>query len=263
MRLQVLTATMNQKDFSLIEKMNISSDVVFANQCKVTGYEECTFQTWKAKMISTNTKGVGTNRNLALMYSDGDIILFADDDIVYMDDYSSKVIEAFEKNKGADALIFGLDMVKNGKREFLIRNKNKRLFFWNSLKYGACVLAARREFVEKWNIKFTELFGGGTLYSCGEDSLFILDLFRKGAKIYAVEYVLGTHVNDTSTWFTGYNEKFFYDKGAWIACAFPKSRHLIKWYFILRFRKKTELSLSNIHKYINSGIQGFHSLRKF
>lgn len=263
MRLQVLVAKMNQKDFSLIEKMNISSDVIFANQCGTTSYEECMLGTQKAKMISTDTKGVGINRNLAMMYADADIILFADDDIIYLDDYAQKVLHIFEKNKKADAIIFSLELIKNGKRNYRIVNKNKRLFFGNSLKYGAPVLAVRRTFIQKWNIKFTELYGGGVLYSCGEDSLFILDVLRRGGKIYASNYILEKTMNDTSTRFTGYHEKYFYDKGAWLACAFPKSKHLIKGYFVFRFRKKTKLSLFCIYKYINRGLQGFGILARY
>lgn len=39
MKLQVLVATMNQKDFSLFEKMNIQCDVIFANQENENRYE--------------------------------------------------------------------------------------------------------------------------------------------------------------------------------------------------------------------------------
>lgn len=263
MKLQILVATMNQKDFSLIKKMNILTDVVFANQNGTNEYHEYTFGTCKAKMISTNTKGVGINRNLAIIYSDAEILLFSDDDITYSDDYAQRVIKEFETNKKADVIFFCIDLTRYGKKIDTFRNKSKRLHVWNSLKYGTPAMAVRREFIQKWNIKFTELYGGGALYSCGEDSLFILDLFRKGAKVYASGYVLGQCMCDKSTWFTGYHEKFFYDKGAWLAAAFPKSKCFMKWYFILRFQKKTDLSLLDAYKYINSGIRGFDILKGY
>ena len=68
MNFEVLVATMHQSDFSKISEMNISSDVVFANQCDRTAYEELRFDGHTAKMISTETRGVGMNRNLSLIH---------------------------------------------------------------------------------------------------------------------------------------------------------------------------------------------------
>ena len=46
-------------------------------------------------MITTTTHGVGINRNLALFYATGDILLLADDDMVYADGYPEMVRKAF------------------------------------------------------------------------------------------------------------------------------------------------------------------------
>ena len=64
-RFQILCVTMHQKDFSKIKEMNIHSDVVFANQCDETRYDTLEFEGHRAEMISTATRGVGINRNLA------------------------------------------------------------------------------------------------------------------------------------------------------------------------------------------------------
>ena len=55
-KLQVLVATMGQKDFSKIEEMNIASDVIFANQSDDTKYDEKRFDGYLAKMITTGTR---------------------------------------------------------------------------------------------------------------------------------------------------------------------------------------------------------------
>ena len=108
MKLQVLCATIKQNDFSLAEAMNIQTDVIFANQNGSNKTEEKDFGTFKAKMISTDTCGVGINRNIALMNSDADICLFADDDIRYEEGYERVVKRAFEDSPTADVLIFNL-----------------------------------------------------------------------------------------------------------------------------------------------------------
>ena len=108
-RFEILCVTMHQKDFSKIEQMNIHSDVVFANQADRTCFEEKEFDGHRARMITTDTRGVGINRNLALTYAKGEICLFADDDVTYNDDMEERVLAEFDAHPDADIIIFHLD----------------------------------------------------------------------------------------------------------------------------------------------------------
>lgn len=263
MELEVLVATMQQEDCSLTERMNLRQNAVIANQCGRWGYEEQNREAGKVCMISSDTRGVGTNRNLGLGLATADILLFADDDIVYYDSDLQGVMDAFQEFPDADMIFFGIDMTRNGEVFDKRRNRKKRLHVWNALRYGAARMAVRREAVIKNRLSFSTLFGGGCRYSSGEDTLFILDCFRAGLKVYSHSYVLGTCAKDTSTWFTGFNEKYMFDKGAWVACAFPKSKHLMKWYFIWRFSKKSELPLRTVIRQFNAGIRAFRKLKSF
>ena len=101
-RFQILCATMHQKDFSKLEEMNIHSDVVFANQDNRFDYKELNFDGEHiAKLVTTNTVGVGKNRNIAFLYADADICLLADDDVVYKDNVEKIVLEEFNNYKDA------------------------------------------------------------------------------------------------------------------------------------------------------------------
>ena len=62
-------------------------------------------------------------------------------------------------------------------------------------------------------MSFSLLFGGGARYSNGEDSLFLHDCLKKGLHLYAGTDEIGEEVYRESTWFKGYNEKFFTDRG--------------------------------------------------
>jgi hypothetical protein len=84
---------MHQKDFSKIKEMNVHSDIVYANQCDKTSFEELEFEGHTAKMISTQTRGVGVNRNLVLTYADAEICLMADDDVCYKDDAKERILK--------------------------------------------------------------------------------------------------------------------------------------------------------------------------
>ena len=109
-KLQVLVATMGQKDLSLAEKMNIPCAAILANQ---DGREE-RLEAGPVKLITTATRGVGRNRNIALAAATGEYLLFADDDVVYYDGLETEVVRAFEENPDADMLVFSMDIVKNG-----------------------------------------------------------------------------------------------------------------------------------------------------
>ena len=72
---------------------------------------------------------------------------------------------------------------------------------------------ASPRYLQNTNVGFSLLFGGGARYSNGEDSLFLRDCLRQGLKIMASPEVVGEEKERESTWFHGYNDKFFKDRG--------------------------------------------------
>ena len=259
MKLEVLVATMGQESCALAEKMNITGAAVLANQCDRWAYEE----QGEIRMLSTATRGVGINRNLALQLSKADIILFADDDVSYYDGALEGVVKAFEQLPRADVIFFGLDMTRNGKVFDKRRNKVRRVHIWNALRYGAARMAVRRSAVMEKRLSFTTLFGGGCIYGSGEDTVFIADCLRAGLKVCSHDLVLGTCAKDSSSWFSGYNEKYFYDRGAMVACVFPKLKHVMKWHFARKTAKKQHVPLKKVIKYMNMGIKGYKTLTPY
>lgn len=262
-RLQVLVATMHQTDFSLIEKMNIQADVIIANQADYEAVNECSFGPYHAKMITTRTRGVGVNRNIALQAADAEIVLFADDDIVYQADIFSGVLKAFDEIPQADLIVFGADYTKAGEVYLQRHYQTKKCYIWNSMGFGAAFLAARRQRIAEKNLLFSELFGGGCIYGSGEDSLFLKNCLDKNLTLFSHELVIGKNSKDESTWFCGFDKKFFFDKGAWTAAAFPKIKHFVKWYFLLRFWRSSQISIFDMLRQYNRGIQYYGLSRPY
>lgn len=204
---------MHQKDHSLIDEMKITTDAIVANQTdnnSVISYEK---GSQKITYLNFNERGVGLNRNNALMRSDADILVFADADEVFVEEYDSIITQAYEDRPDADVIIFNVGTIGDnlGRRT---ERKSKKLHFWNIFNYGAPRITVRNDVIKRENIYFSRLFGGGALYSAGEDTLFLYDLYKSGLNIYIQPTNIGNVKQDESTWFTGYNEKYFYDKGA-------------------------------------------------
>ena len=79
--------------------------------------------------------------------------------------------------------------------------------------------------------------------------------FDKGLKVYGCGYVLGTCAKDSSTWFRGHNEKFFYDKGVLMRYLFPKAPRLMALYFGIRFKRETRLSVYRRVRLMLAGVR--------
>ncbi len=263
MKLQVLAVTMNRPNLSIAEEMHIRCDAVIANQAD---REETVTQDTpygRLTMVTTTTRGVGRNRNIALQAADGDILLMADDDVVYREDMPEQVIKAFADNPKADVIVFGLELTKEGQVFDKRCDRHRRLHVWNAMKVGACRVAIRREALARTGITFHESFGGGCPFSAGEDNLFVKACFDKGLRVYAHPYVLGTCRKDSSSWFVGCNEKYFYDKGVLVRHLFPRTAYIMALYFGAYFRRETSVGLWKRLKLVYAGVRAGKTLTPY
>jgi glycosyltransferase involved in cell wall biosynthesis len=251
---------MNQNDFSLIEKMNIQCDVVFSNQANHVGYTELKCENFRAKMISTNTRGVGKNRNISLTYAEGDIILFADDDMKYVNGYTKLIENEFECFPDADVIIFNITS-NDKKRPQLQNHVTKRLHKLSKMPYGAPRIAIRKTSWEKSNVWFTPLFGGGAKYTSGEDSIFLQGVKKKGLHIYISDKTIGEVDMSNSSWFSGRNEEYFFNKGAYCKAVHPHFFWLWKFYYCIRL--KSHISFFEKMSSFDKGVHAYMAGRTF
>lgn len=236
MNLQVLVATMHQNDHRLLKKMNIQSDAIIGNQCDRNEVEEFDYNGYKIKYFSFNERGVGLNRNNALMRAESDICLLADDDIILKKNYRNIILESFKKNPKADIIFFNLE--EEIPRRFIIREKMK-IGYWNYMRFGAARMAFKRKSITKHGITFNLHFGGGAEFGSGEDTLFINSCLKHNLNIIALPITIGRiEESRPSTWFEGYNNKYFIDKGALFAAISRKWSYFLCLQFLIRKRKK-------------------------
>jgi len=256
MKIEVLATTMFQKDLTKYKEMNIQTDVVFANQDDRHEYIEERIEGNFVKMVTTPYRGVGKNRNMALLSAAGDILLFGDDDLIYVDGYGVAIEKAFESIPDADIILFNLGTLdkEDGGRVNLNCSKVNLL---NVLNYGMPRVAIRRSSIEKANLWITTLFGGGSKYCGGEDNLFLVTALKKGLKIYTHPFYIGMLKKRESTWFDGFNEKFFFDNGAFLETAFPVLKHPFAWYFAVKFSKKSEQRILELVGLQYEGMKAF------
>ena len=211
MKIQVLVAAVGQTDRSLPQKMNIQTDAIVANQCDENSVEQFEWNGHNVKYLNFVERGVGLNRNNALMRADADICLFADDDMVYADGYGETLERLFSENPTADVIIFN---IKEKQVSRYVIPKKMKVGYLNYLRYGTARVAVRLSSVKKNGIYFKQCFGGGTEYSHGEDNIFINSCLKKGLKVIAVPDFLAELTEEReSSWNKGYDEKYIRDQG--------------------------------------------------
>ena len=262
MKLEILLSIIDKKEnnevYKHLKEKNVTTDVIIVNQTNFDSVSKKYINGKKVNILNLNERGVGLSRNTALQRTDADIVLFADDDEKFESDYETKILDAFEKLPSADIILFNVKS-KNPRRPAAEIKKIKKVSWYNSMKYGAYQIAIKVVPLKKRRIAFSTLFGGGSKFGSGEDSLFLLDALNAGLKIYTHPDRIATIEQKNSTWFKGYNKRFFFDRGALFAAAFrfPKIIALVQ-----LFRKRnvyiSNLSLLQQYKYLCIGIKYFN-----
>ena len=253
MNLEVMLSVMNLKKEDL-EKMHITSKCTVINQCDMNYYE----QYGNFHIYSYDELGNSNSRNRGLEHVTEDIVLLCDDDVVYNDKYEDIVISEFKKNENADVFFF--NMYSPNRKKRVIR-KRKRLHLWNSLNYASYNIAFRKNSIIDKNIRFNTEFGPNAKYSNGTDTMFIVDIFKNKLHVYSCPENLGIVYNKSSTWFKGYNEKYFFNKGALFTAINRQFRYLLIFQYLIRhievckdigFTKALKQMINGSNDYINS-----------
>lgn len=260
MKYQLIVSTMEQKDDSIYNKMNISSDAIIINQSDCFEINETQKDGNTLKMYTFKERGIGLSRNSGMMRADADIIQFADDDMIFTDTYKEDVINEFKNHPEADIILFSLQSL-NPDRPLIKIDKFSRVSKKEALKYGCARLAARREKLLYNNITFSLLFGGGAKFGSGEDTIFLQDCINAGLKIYKSPVKVADVKQDESSWFNGYTEKYYEDKGALFRAALP---YLCYVYAIVSAIKSSSKNYSKkeILKFYLNGIKLYKSKQR-
>ena len=263
MRVTLLISALKADTDKLIEKMNFKTDAVIVNQCDEDGREEIDGNDQKIVLIKSPERGVGKSRNLCMDNSFGDIILFSDDDIVYEEGFDEKIIKEFESHPEADMIMFNVKVCEE--RRTYENDSFKKLSRMGIGRYPAYSIAVRRDVLIDKKVRYSELFGGGAKYSNGEDSLFLMDAYKSGIAMYASPVFIAEEIPRQSTWFEGYTEKFFFDRGVLFAFLYGKNAWIWRLRFILVKKEMFtgKIKRSEANKLMKNGIkEGFAIMKK-
>ena len=259
MKIEVLMSAMHQENFDIAYKTKIQSDLLIINQCDRDDYAEMVVEGHLWRMISTTERGSAKSRQKAIDNANGDICLFCDDDEELVDGYQHVILKAFEELPDAAGIVFNVNRINNNlKKSYYKITKIKQAPSYRA--YGAPMLAIILHKIQNVGIKMNENFGSGAEWGGGEDSLFEHDIRKAGLKLYEYPEVIATiDYGTASQWFQGYDEKYFYNLGAFCEYRYGKNvllKQLRKLYTCYRLRKEKKLNLHMKLKWMNLGSKG-------
>ena len=244
---QVLVTTMHCRNVaSLLQQMKVKNAMV-GNQTD----KNLIYQVDGTTVYDFQEKGVGLNRNNLWMRTEADYVLFGDDDLVYVDDYEEKVLNAFAKYPDADVIVFNLEETK--KERYVIEN-DFRVKYHNFMRFGAARIAVKTSSLRLHGILFNTSFGGGTPHSNGEDTLFLHACLRAKLHVYAVSETIAKLTEArASTWFKGFNKKYLYDKGILYYVMSPRMYWFLNLQDALRHHRSYGTSFASCYKEMKKG----------
>lgn len=257
MKFQVLMATMyqNRDDIKgLMENSGLCCDVLLVNQAK----ENCTYtlmnDTQRIDVVERSERGLSKSRNCALHHSTADICLIADDDMHYVNDLEPLILQAFADHPEYDLIAFYIDRDESFAQKQM--GKQRSIGKFSSLALMSVQIAFRRSRILAQQIAFDERFGAGSgCFICGEENIFLMDCLAKGLRIGYIPLLIGATTENESSWFQGYNDRYFISKGAAFERLFPiLSLFVIAVFAILkRSIYRDEITMMHAFKYMLEG----------
>lgn len=197
MKLDMLYSTYQNGIFPLIKNLpqpNTSVNIIIIHQINESfndenGIIQLLNSRTDIQYYESYTKGVTISRNIALGKSQGDIVLFCDDDVVYKKDFQDRIIEQYEKNPTLGFITFSysnyLDMQSFAPKFSQSKFKHN---LKTILRVGTIEVTARRKFIIKNKIKFAEDMGAGAKYFLCDEPVFLSQFLKKN--IHGIYYPL-------------------------------------------------------------------------
>ena len=214
---ELLVSCMGLKDLRILELANVQSDVLIVDQCGENGLTEHNFRGHAVRHMRCDERGLSRSRNRAIENAQGTFGLICDDDETLVDGYPAVITRAYRDLPDADIICFRLE-----NRPRNLKPKVQRINPLSALSIASCQISMRMSSVQRAGVRFDTLMGAGSGNGAGEETKFVRDCLRAGLTIYYVPeniglvaaYQLDSDKADESTWFTGINDMYFYQRGA-------------------------------------------------
>lgn len=152
---------------------------------------------FKFDSVKSSERGVAKSRNTVLRNANTKYLLFADDEIVFLDRGIKLAIEFLENNPECDMVLTqAIDTTGALRKRY--PKKQVKLTKFNSAKAATYEMIVRVDSIKSKHVYFDEKFGAGVSNYIGDEYIFITDLLNKGGSAIFLPITIAIHPKDSS-----------------------------------------------------------------
>ncbi|MFK7060389.1 glycosyltransferase [Flavobacterium oreochromis] len=258
--IEILVSTVNRKSLDFLYKMFPDFP---KNEYKILIVNQYSSEDLKLnsdfkniRIINSKTLGSSKNRNIALENAIGKIIVFADDDIVYPENFIKILVKAYSENN-TEVIFFKANKNSTTSLKKYSTRKISNLGILKILSFGTIEITMNLEKIKQRGnfLLFDENFGINAIYKLGEEPIFLMDLKNKGCHFTFIPEILVYHEEDNSYDKLSINEKYFYFGAIY-------TRIFKYWFYLFIIikigydLKDKKINVSNIYNLLNIALKG-------
>lgn len=189
-------------------------------------YDYSKFNMVNVDLVISETKGVSVSRNIALENATADIVMVADDDLLFDCDGIQSVVNFFNECEYVDVVIAKLKAKNRSSFRDYSRYVNKKRIN-GRVEACSCELFFRVKSIR--GVLFDTRFGVGSKYPGFEENLFLHQLHKRDCHFFFVNEFIAIH---NESFHTGLrrDKDYMIAYGAYMRLAFP-------WTFLFRLSK--------------------------
>lgn len=243
--LEILIATMNRNSLDFLNQLfpfvsYTGFRLLIVNQTD----ENCLLHSDypNVRVINSFERGLSKSRNLALQNTLGKIVLIADDDVIYPENFQQKIIQAYNNHTEASIICFRTQ-TKEGKLYSKYPAEGKELNSRKLNKILSIEVTANREALQAKNCVYNEWFGLGAKFEDAETLYFLRRAFYSGLKLFFCPETIVVHESYSSSDEVA-SDRLIYAKmaGFYKRFGFGAYYYLLKYMFFLIRKNYTPLA---------------------
>jgi glycosyltransferase involved in cell wall biosynthesis len=193
---EILLSTMNRDNLDFLVPMfpfaHFSDfNILIVNQ--TTQDQQLISNYPTVRVINVIDKGLSKSRNLALQNASKKIGLIADDDLVFLEGFDSRVAQGFNRFTQAAAIKYITTTFEGVPFRRYPKVPLGKLTAMQRLSSTSWEIALSIEVVRRSGILFDTLFGLGSVFPLGEEPVFLNDLYNAGYQVCHEPEVIVTH----------------------------------------------------------------------
>ncbi|RYJ38490.1 Glycosyl transferase [Flavobacterium anhuiense] len=256
--IEILISTMNRDSLDFLIPMFPYShfsnfSILIVNQTQKEKILTSDFS--NIRVINSFEKGLAKSRNLAFENAIGKILVVADDDVVYQEGFTAKIVDAY--NRFPKAAVINFSMINsNGdviKKYPSCTKTNLSIF--DILNTSSIEMTLNKKRIDETKIRFDENFGLGAVFEMGEEAIFLSDLKANQKQLVFEPQLIVIHENQTSSEKKSLVDKY-YIQGALFSRMF-KTKYIFWLYLKLFFDlKQKKIKFENIKTVLESAKKG-------